>query len=79
MPEPSRNSLIRFRLIEGAREAGLLLMVFAPLDIAVSIGQGACAGRSCVSKYLPATSMWFAGIVLFLGSVLLERRYHGVN
>ena len=57
------------RIEEAAREVGILLIAFAPMDAAVNAAQGQKTG----------SLLFFvvAGLCLFSGALLMERRREG--
>ena len=60
---------VRERIEDGMREVGTLLITFAPLDYALTHREPGTA--------LPLLSMLLLGVLLFTGSLLLERRRRG--
>lgn len=82
LSEKDKKNIVKVRLLEGAREAGVLLIVFSPLDVVLSLHEGGCvpAGVVCAQKE-PWAVLWFlvGGLALFLASVFVERRYHNAD
>ena len=67
---PARERTIAHRLEEGAREMGVLLMVFAPLDYAFANS----------SEHASVVVLFFgAGLVVFSAAVISEIRRGGVD
>jgi hypothetical protein len=64
---PDKAKRLRGRVIEGLREVGILLIAFAPLDVAISPGSGHQVGR----MLLFFESL---GCLLFVGALALEWR-----
>ena len=68
-PVPSDTRSVRERIEEAAREIGLLLMAFAPLDTAVGAAQGQKTGSTLFSALV--------GLCLFVGAMAMEQRRRG--
>lgn len=83
LSERDKQNIWKVRLIEGAREAGILLMVFSPLDIVIGVKTDpvTCNGAVCASPeaHWPLLSFLVGGLVLFIGSILVEGRYYSAD
>ncbi len=66
MPDLSELKTVRERIEDAMREVGVLLIAFAPLDVALSEGKGPRLGFLLLFLGL--------GTLLFVGALVLERR-----
>jgi hypothetical protein len=64
---PDKVSRLLGRVIEGMREVGILLIAFAPLDVALNPG----SGRRALGVLLFFGGL---GLLLFIGALALEWR-----